>query len=72
MLSFENDYSEGAHIQILQRLLETNMEKVSGYGNDKYCESAKERLKKPVNVTMRISFFWLAEHRPMQPSLLEC
>lgn len=32
MLDFVNDYSEGAHEKILQRLLETNMEKLSGYG----------------------------------------
>lgn len=28
MLDFVNDYSEGAHEKILQRLLETNMEKM--------------------------------------------
>ena len=37
MLYFENDYSEGAHEKILQRLIETNMEHLPGYGNDKYC-----------------------------------
>ena len=36
MLSFENDYSEGAHEKILQRFMETNLEKVSGYGSDPY------------------------------------
>ena len=46
MLSFENDYSEGASEKILQRLIETNMEQLSGYGNDRYCESAKEKIRK--------------------------
>ena len=45
MLDFVNDYSEGAHEKILKRLLETNMEKLSGYGTDKYCESAKQKIK---------------------------
>ena len=45
MLSFESDYTEGAHEKILQRLIETNMEQLSGYGNDKYNESAKEKIK---------------------------
>ena len=45
MLSFENDYSEGAHPKILQRFIETNMEQVPGYGNDPYCESAKEKIR---------------------------
>lgn len=43
MLYFVNDYCEGAHPAILQKLLETNMEKLSGYGTDKYCDSAKEK-----------------------------
>lgn len=45
MLSFENDYSEGAHEKILQRFLETNMEKESGYGSDRFCESAKQKIR---------------------------
>ncbi len=46
MLSFESDYIEGAHDKILQRLLDTNLEKLSGYGNDPYCESAKIKIRK--------------------------
>ncbi len=45
MLSFENDYSEGAHESILQALLKTNKEQLPGYGADKYCESAKEKIR---------------------------
>ena len=36
MLYFENDYCEGAHEAILKRLMETNMEKVPGYGPVSY------------------------------------
>ena len=45
MLAFENDYSEGAHDKVLRRLLETNMEQLSGYGTDHYCESAKDKIR---------------------------
>ena len=45
MLSFENDYSAGAHPEVLKRLQETNMEILSGYGTDKYTDSAKEKVK---------------------------
>lgn len=45
MLTFESDYTEGAHESILQRLLETNMEQLSGYGADRYCEQAKEKIR---------------------------
>lgn len=46
MLFFENDYSEGAHEKILEKLAETNREHLPGYGNDRYCESAKEKIRK--------------------------
>lgn len=45
MLHFVNDYSEGAHKSVLSRLIETNMEPLSGYGTDKYTMQAKEKIK---------------------------
>lgn len=45
MLSFTCDYTLGAHEKILERLLETNMEPLPGYGEDHYCESAKEKIR---------------------------
>lgn len=45
-LSFQNDYSEGAHENILKRLAEINMEQNAGYGGDEYCASAKEKIRK--------------------------
>lgn len=62
MLSFENDYSEGASEKILQRLIETNMEQLSGYGNDRYCESAKKKSVRPVGV-LRQKFTSCQEER---------
>ena len=48
MVSFESDYIAGAHPEILKRLMETNLEPMPGYGNDVYCESAKEKIKKAI------------------------
>lgn len=45
MLSFESDYIQGAHPEILKKLVDTNMEVLTGYGLDKYCESAKAKIK---------------------------
>lgn len=45
MVSFESDYIAGAHPQIIKRLTETNLECLPGYGTDKYCESAKEKIR---------------------------
>ena len=44
MLFFTNDYGEGAHPKILEALAKTNMEQLSGYGTDKYCEAAKKKI----------------------------
>ncbi len=46
MISFENDYNTGAHPKILEQLIKTNLEQLSGYGTDVYSESAKEKIKK--------------------------
>jgi len=46
MLYFANDYTEGACKEILNALIKTNDEKLSGYGTDKYSASAKEKIKK--------------------------
>ena len=45
MISFENDYSLGAHPKILQRLMETNMEALPGYGTDHYCKNAIKKIQ---------------------------
>ena len=45
MLYFENDYCEGAHPAILQKLTETNFEKVPGYGTDPYCAAAADKIR---------------------------
>lgn len=45
MLSFTCDYTLGAHPKILERLVQTNMEQLPGYGTDHYCESAKEKIR---------------------------
>ena len=46
MIQFQCDYNEGAHPMILQRLTETNMEQTVGYGEDPYCEQARELIRK--------------------------
>ena len=58
MLYFENDYCEGAHEAILKRLMETNLEKVPGYGQDPFCDKAKEMLMKREQLNLPdIKFF---------------
>lgn len=47
--SFKNDYSEGCHPRILEKLLETNLSQQNGYGLDEYCLTAAELIKKKIN-----------------------
>ena len=46
MISLQNDYSEGAHPQILKRLAEINLEQNPGYCSDAYCTGAAEKIRK--------------------------
>lgn len=45
MVSFESDYIAGAHPEILKSLERTNLEALSGYGTDSYCEMAREKIR---------------------------
>ena len=40
----------GAHPEVLRRLTETNAEPLPGYGSDRYCESAKEKIRNAAGI----------------------
>lgn len=44
MRSFKNDYTETAHPRILQALLDSNLERDEGYGEDKHCAAARAAI----------------------------
>ena len=46
MIYFHNDYSEGCCPQILDRMIATNLEKTPGYGEDLYCASAADKIRR--------------------------
>lgn len=48
MISFNCDYNEGAHPEILRRLMQTNLEQEPGYGDDKFTISAKEKIRQAI------------------------
>ena len=45
MIYFHNDYSEGCHEKVLEKLIQTNLEQTPGYGTDCYCASAAQKIK---------------------------
>jgi len=51
MYSFKNDYSEGAHPNILNALIQTNMEQAQGYGYDKHSLAAISHIQHEINDT---------------------
>ncbi|MBR6917605.1 MAG: low specificity L-threonine aldolase [Clostridia bacterium] len=56
MISFESDYVAGAHPEILRRLSETNFEHLPGYGRDRYCESAKAKIREATGRNVDVEF----------------
>lgn len=46
MIYFNNDYSEGCHEKVMERLIQTNMEQSFGYGEDAYCRDAEDKIRK--------------------------
>ena len=56
-VSFTCDYCEGAHPEILKRLLDTNTIQVPGYGEDPFCESARAKIREAVGCPRADVFF---------------
>ena len=57
MLHFANDYMQGACQEILDAIVKTNFENLAGYGADKYCESAKVKIRKVCEVENEDIYF---------------
>lgn len=47
--NFKNDYSEGAHPNILKAIQDTNFYQEEGYGEDHYCNLAKKNILKLID-----------------------
>jgi threonine aldolase len=46
MIYFNNDYCEGCHQRILDKLSDTNLVQTPGYGTDDYCRHAADMIRK--------------------------
>ena len=46
MISFESDYNNGAHPDVLQRLADTNACQSASYGDDEWSQSAREKIRR--------------------------
>ena len=50
MYSFKNDYSEGAHPEILAALVRSNLQQQDGYGEDEFSLQAAELIKRKIGL----------------------
>lgn len=58
MYNFASDYLEGAHPQVMEALNKTNFIQTVGYGEDQYCQKAKDKIKAILeNENVDIHFF---------------
>lgn len=57
MLSFESDYIIGAHEKVIEALIKTNSEMLSGYGKDVHTKNAEELIKAACQSTESEVFF---------------
>ena len=66
MLSFVNDYSEGAHEQVLRRLAETNRGSIPDMGPIHTAPGQRRRSGGPAAARGGTSFSWWAGPRPIR------
>ena len=64
MIFFANDYAGGAHPDVLRAVVESNEELLAGYGEDPYCERAKEKIRKCCQAPQADIFSSRAVRRP--------
>ena len=50
MIHFNSDYTAGAHQEVMDALVRTNMEHTVGYGNDSYTAEARDMIREAVGI----------------------
>ena len=50
MIHFNSDYTAGAHQEVMDALVRTNMEHTVGYGNDPYTTEARDLIRRVIGV----------------------
>ena len=50
MISFRNDYSEGAHPSVLEALSRSNFETTCGYSMDPFCDEARAAIRRSFEI----------------------
>ena len=72
MIRFESDYTQGAVPEILEALIKTNMEQTPGYGEDKYCLSAADKIRKELKCDSAAVHFLVGGTQTNFPFIASC
>lgn len=56
MILFHNDYSEGCHEKVMEKLIQTNLEQTPGYGEDIYCAQAADMIREKCGREVYVQF----------------
>ena len=51
LIRFENDYSDGAHPNVLRHLVESNNDKTAVYSEDYFCEAARNEIQRLIGTS---------------------
>lgn len=57
--SFLDDYSEGAHPQVLEALMASNWTQEPGYGNDRYSVEARQHIRRHLGCGDDVGIFFV-------------
>lgn len=57
MYSFKNDYAEGAHPRILDKLIASNLQQENGYGEDSFSIAAKQYIRQAIHLDKAPIYF---------------
>lgn len=68
MISFRNDYSEGAHPSVLEAISKHNFETTCGYSMDPFCHQAADTVRKLTGLPGRGRSLQLSAARSPIPS----
>ncbi len=71
MIHLESDYNNGAHEAVLHRLLETNDERSQSYGDDRFSDEARQRIRKACEAPMAQIWF-LAGGTQTNATIIDC
>ena len=71
LIHLESDYNNGAHELVLRHLIETNDERTQSYGDDRFSEQARERIREACEA-QDAQIWFLAGGTQTNATIIDC